>query len=121
MRRLLGITAVAVLLLTGCNAFDGDDSKGMGDAPVATSSTGHRGGDDSAATITNMPDNYGNVATKCVAEARPWRIIEGTNFSTNSNFVVVQDPDQCGGAYVPGPRTVPSTTSSVLVDQGDDG
>ena len=97
-----------------------DDTEGLGDAPVATISTGQRGGDDSPATVTNMPDTYGNLATKCVAGAPPWRVIEGTNTSyTGSNFVVVQDPKACGGDWVPGPRVVSSTAGNGMEDEDD--
>jgi hypothetical protein len=111
-RRLLGGLAALTLLLTTAACASDDDTKGMGDAPVATASTGHKGGDDSPATITNMPDHYGNAATKCVAGAPPWRLIEGTNFSSDSSFLVVQDPKKCGGTWVPGPSMVRSTVSS---------
>lgn len=116
------IAAVALALTFSATACArDDDSKGMGDAPVATSTSGKRGGDDTPATVTNMPNTYGNVATKCVAGAEPWRIIEGTNTDyTGSNFLVVQDPKACGGDWVPGAKVVASTRSKG-VEEPDDG
>lgn len=114
------IAAVAAILLaaTGCND---DDSKGMGDAPVATATSGKKGGDDSPATITNMPDHYGNIATKCVAGRKPWAVVEGTNTDyAPSNFVLVQDPHECGGDWVPGPRVVGSVSGSHGIQPPDE-
>lgn len=112
--------AVALLLLAATGCSMDDDTEGLGDAPVATIGTGKRGGDDSPATITNMPDYFGNVATKCVAGAKPWRLIEGTNTSyTGSNFALVQDPKACGGDWIPGPRIV-SSSPGKGVESDDD-
>jgi hypothetical protein len=108
VRRFLLLSVAALLAATGCMGDDADD-KGLGDAPVATAASGKKAGDDSPATITNMPNHYGNLATKCVAGAKPWRVIEGTNTdSAPSNFILVQDPHTCGGDWVPGPRVVSS-------------
>lgn len=123
MRRL-GLLTAALLLLAGTavGCSSDDDDKGLGDAPVATNtSSGKKGGDDSPAIVTNMPDSFGNVSTKCVAGRPPWAIIEGTNTDyTGSNFVVVQDPKACGGDWVPGPKSVASTRGKG-VEEPDDG
>lgn len=120
MRRWL-IAAVALTITFSVTACDSaNDSKGMGDAPVATSTSGKRGGDDTPATVTNMPDKYGNVATKCVAGAKPWRIIEGTNTAyAGSNLIVVQDPEACGGDWVPGAKMVVGTGNSGATPSDD--
>jgi len=116
---IAAMTLALVFSATGC--YGDDDSKGMGDAPVATSTSGVRAGDDSPGVVTNMPNHYGNVATKCVAGAKPWRIIEGTNTDyTGSNFALVQDPKACGGDWVSGARVVMGTRSKG-VEEPDDG
>jgi hypothetical protein len=121
MGQFISVAAVSLLLLAATACSSDDDSKGMGDAPVATTTSGVRGGDDSPATITNMPDHYGNIATKCIAGAKPWRVIEGTNTDyTGSNFVVVQDPKACGGDWVPGARYVPASSSKGMESPDDD-
>jgi hypothetical protein len=121
MRRWLAAAAAATLALTATGCSRDNDSKGMGDAPVATSSTGKKGGDDTPAIVTNMPDGYGNVSTKCVAGAPPWRLIEGTNTDYNgSQMIVVQDPKKCGGDWVPGPTAVVSTHGAGA-EEPDDG
>jgi hypothetical protein len=122
MRRWLtaAVTLALVFSATACSNND-DDSKGMGDAPVATASTGKKGGDDSPATITNMPDGYINLATKCVAGAPPWRAIVGTHTDyASSPLGLVQDPKACGGDWVPGPKVVLSPVTSGAPPQNDD-
>jgi len=122
MRRALAATAAALLLLVATGCSREDDSEGRGDAPVAVNtSTGKKGGDDGPATCTNMPDGYGNVCTKCVAGAKPWRTIEGTSTSYNgSQFVVVQDPEACGGKFLPYPLVV-SSGGGIGAEEPDDG
>lgn len=120
MKRHLVATAAVViaLVITGCDSYN--DEHGMGDAPVATTSSGKRGGDDSPATCTNMPDGFGNVCTKCVLGAKPWRMVVTTNTSyAPSNIVLVQDPQQCGGDWVPGARVI-NGTSNKGADSDDD-
>lgn len=56
--------AIAVTALAGCES----DSRGTGDSPVAD----HHG-DDSPANVTNFPDGFANIATKCVAGAPGYR------------------------------------------------
>jgi hypothetical protein len=79
-RALTGGLLAAVLLsgLTAC-------SKGRGDAPV---SNGGRG-DDSAAAVTNFPDGFANIATKCVAGAPGYRAFVTTR---DAAPVVLPDP-----------------------------
>lgn len=71
-----------------------DDPSGRGDAPV-----GGRHGEDSAVTVYNMPDGFGNVSTKCVGPGQ--RGYSTTHFdqsdgddtkATNASIVVVPDP-----------------------------
>lgn len=118
-RRMIAVVAAILLAATGCQGDE--DDKGLGDAPVATATSGKKAGDDSPATITNMPNYYGNVATKCVAGAQPWRIIEGTNTDyAPSNFILVQDPKKCGGDWVPGAKVIGSTSSSGIEPQDEE-
>lgn len=117
---LLVVSLVVVMTATTAGCHSDDDSKGTGDAPVATASGGERGGDDAPARCTNMPDGFGNVCTKCVAGAKPWRIIATTNTSYSpSNFVLVQDPKACGGDWVSGARYVPASTGNGVESEDD--
>jgi hypothetical protein len=50
------IALAAAAALTACSAFD--QANGRGDAKIS-------GTDNSGAEIVNMPDVYGNLATKC--------------------------------------------------------
>lgn len=113
MKRWL-IAAVTLTITFSATACSNDsDSKGMGDAPVATATSGKRGGEDSPAVCTNMPDGYSNVCTKCVAGAKPWRLIIGTHTDyASSPMGLVQDPKACGGDWVPGPKAILSTDNS---------
>lgn len=70
----------AVSALAGCAS----DSRGTGDSPVAD----HRG-DDSPANVTNFPDGFANVATKCVAGAPGFRAFVTTREAAP---VVLADP-----------------------------
>lgn len=63
------------------------DDKGTGDSPVATVN-GHKGGDDSPADVTNFPDHFANLATKCVHGAPGFRA-----FVTTRNAAPVILPD----------------------------
>lgn len=122
LKRWLAAATVATVVLTatGCDSYN--DEHGMGDAPVATATTGRRGGDDTPATCTNMPDGFSNVCTKCVAGAKPWRVIITTHTDTAPSAMgLVQDPKACGGDWVPGPKTVMGTTPSGATPPDDDG
>ncbi|MGW5349866.1 hypothetical protein ACWERV_04990 [Streptomyces sp. NPDC004031] len=72
--------AVAVAALTGCAS----DSRGTGDSPVAD----HRG-EDSPANVTNFPDGFANIATKCVAGAPGFRAFVTTREAAP---IVLADP-----------------------------
>lgn len=76
----LAAIALAVAALSGCAS----DKRGMGDAPVAN----HRG-DDSAADVTNFPDHFANIATKCVAGAPGFRAFVTTREAAP---VILADP-----------------------------
>jgi hypothetical protein len=120
MKRLILVPAAALLLLVATGCSMDDDTEGLGDAPVSTVSTGQRGGDDSPADCTNMPDGFGNLCTKCVKGAKPWRAIVTTNTAYSpSSFVAVQDPKACGGDWVPGPRVVSSSTGNGMEEEDD--
>jgi hypothetical protein len=71
---------VAVAALSGCSS----DRRGMGDSPVAN----HRG-DDSPADVTNFPDQFANIATKCVAGAPGFRAFVTTREAAP---VILADP-----------------------------
>lgn len=80
------LAAVAALTLTACGQ-EHDDYRGKGDAPVA----GHHG-EDSPANVTNFPDGYSNIATKCVDGAPGWRVIITTHADhAPPAMAVVQD------------------------------
>lgn len=76
--------AIAVSALAGCAS----DKRGTGDSPVAG-----RRGDDSPANVTNFPDHFANIATKCVAGAPGFRAFVTTREAAP---VILADPD-CKG------------------------
>jgi hypothetical protein len=69
-QRVTRMVAAALLALIAVPAVAGcsQEKRGTADAPVS----GHRG-DDSPASVTNFPDHYANIATKCVAGAPGFR------------------------------------------------
>lgn len=71
------VALLGAVALTGC-------SKGMGDSPVSNGGKG----DDSPAAVTNFPDHFANIATKCVAGAPGFRA-----FVTTRNAAPVIKPD----------------------------
>jgi hypothetical protein len=75
---------IAVSALAGCAS----DNRGLGDSPVAE----HRG-DDSPANVTNFPDHFANIATKCVAGAPGFRAFVTTREAAP---VILADPN-CKG------------------------
>lgn len=88
MNKKVQITAVSLaflvgISLTGCSKYN--DERGKGDAPVA----GKRG-DDSPANVTNFPDHFANIATKCAAGAPGYRIFVTTR---EAPPVVLPDPN----------------------------
>ncbi|WP_190191854.1 hypothetical protein [Streptomyces minutiscleroticus] len=74
--------------LAGCSQ-EHDDERGKGDAPVAG-----RKGDDTPAEVFNMPDGFGNLATKCVGHG--FRAYVTTNATGPSNVQIVED-EACAG------------------------
>lgn len=94
MRRVRASVWAAALALTagsllvGCSQ-EHDDKRGMGDAPVQG-----RKGDDSPAEVYNMPDGFGNLATKCVGHG--FRAYVTTNANAPSNVQIVEDKS-CAG------------------------
>lgn len=70
-RHLVAAAAVALAAgLAGCSQYN--EARGVGDAPV-----GKR--NDQPADVTNFPDGFGNVATKCsvVPGKRIWMATHG--------------------------------------------
>ena len=73
---VLSAIALTVGLMGGLTACD-HNNKGTGDSPVATIN-GHKGGDDSPADVTNFPDHFANIATKCVHGSPGFRAFVST-------------------------------------------
>lgn len=74
------LALIAVPAVAGCSS----EKRGTGDAPVAN----HRG-DDSPANVTNFPDHFANIATKCVAGAPGFRAFVTTREAAP---VILADP-----------------------------
>ncbi|SEG68707.1 hypothetical protein SAMN05216223_108117 [Actinacidiphila yanglinensis] len=85
-RRVTRYLAAALLALIALPALAGcsSDKRGTGDSPVAN----HRG-DDTPANVTNFPDQFANIATKCVAGAPGFRAFVTTR---DAAPVVLADP-----------------------------
>jgi hypothetical protein len=83
-----GLVLVGVGALAGCSQ-EYNDERGKGDAPVKG-----RAGDDTPAEVFNMPDGFGNLATKCVGHG--FRAYVTTNATGPSNVQIVKDKT-CGG------------------------
>ncbi|KRC99430.1 hypothetical protein ASE41_37325 [Streptomyces sp. Root264] len=83
-----GLVLLAVGTLAGCSQ-EYEDKRGKGDAPVQG-----KAGDDTPAEVFNMPDGFGNLATKCVGHG--YRAYVTTNATGPSNVQIVQDKT-CGG------------------------
>lgn len=67
---ILSICIIA--LLAGCGVKENwENTRGKGDAPVGLK-------DDSSADVTNFPDSFANIATKCVAGAPGFRVFVTT-------------------------------------------
>ncbi len=78
------IPAIAAIgLVTGCSQ-QYNDERGKGDAPVQG-----RSGDNTPAEVFNMPDGFGNLATKCVGHG--FRAYVTTNGGGPSNLEIVPD------------------------------
>lgn len=80
-RRLIAAGAVATVLLAGCSGYNAD--RGKGDAPVA-----NKKGDDSPAYVVNFPDDFANVAHKCLGKNGIY-----TTTREAAPVVVVNDPE----------------------------
>ncbi|MBD0838215.1 hypothetical protein ICC28_05805 [Streptomyces sp. TRM68416] len=82
----------AIGLVTGCSQRYNDE-RGKGDAPVQG-----RSGDNTPAEVFNMPDGFGNVATKCVGAGKRayvttgWVHLDDPPVVVPANTVVVDDP-----------------------------
>ncbi|QNP66207.1 hypothetical protein [Streptomyces genisteinicus] len=91
--RRVGVAAAFLVMIaagavTGCSASY-NDQRGKGDASVQ----GGRG-DDTPAQVFNMPDGFGNLATKCVGHG--YRAYVTTNATGPSNVEIVPD-ETCTG------------------------
>ncbi|WP_282700260.1 hypothetical protein [Streptomyces sp. CC219B] len=82
LRRVILMIA-AIGLVTGCSQRYNDE-RGKGDAPVQG-----RSGDNTPAEVFNMPDGFGNLATKCVGHG--FRAYVTTNAGGPSNLEIVPD------------------------------
>jgi hypothetical protein len=82
-KRVISGGLMAAVLLSGLTACS-SESRGTGDAPVA-----QRKGDDSPASVTNFPDGFANIATKCVAGAVGYRAFVTTRVAAP---VILPDP-----------------------------
>ncbi|SEO62764.1 hypothetical protein [Actinacidiphila rubida] len=81
-RHLTALAAIAVAMAALCGCAS--DRRGTGDSPVAG-----RRGDDSPANVTNFPDHFANIATKCVAGAPGFRAFVTTREAAP---VILADP-----------------------------
>ncbi|WP_432133787.1 hypothetical protein [Streptomyces sp. bgisy154] len=94
MRRIRASVGAAALVLTvgallaGCSQ-EYQDERGKGDAPVEGGK-----GEDTPAEVYNMPDGFGNLATKCVGHG--FRAYVTTNATGPSNVQVVEDKSCVG-------------------------
>lgn len=80
----------AVVVLSGCGIEEGIKSdRGRGDAPHPGRNTING---DPADFIIEMPDGWGNVATKCAYTG--YRAFESTKSGGASSLVIVKD-DRC--------------------------
>lgn len=97
MRKIATAVACAALLFgaTACSNYN--DHRGKGDAPVQ-----NRKGDDSPAQVINMPDDFRNMAIKCIKGSEPWAFVN----TTSDDAMVIQDPVKCGGKVLAGPLQV---------------
>jgi len=79
---LVAIVALvcALAAVSGCAS----DRRGTGDSPVA----GHHG-ENSPADVTNFPDQFANIATKCVGGAPGFRAFVTTREAAP---VILPDP-----------------------------
>ncbi|MFE3265634.1 hypothetical protein [Streptomyces sp. NPDC059215] len=84
-RAVASLIAVLIAggLIGGCSK-EYNDKRGKGDAPVQG-----RRGDNTAAEVFNMPDGFGNLATKCVGHG--FRAYVTTNASGPSNVQIAPD------------------------------
>lgn len=87
VKTMMQVLALASLLVSAGCSQDYSDKRGRGDAPVLD---GH--GDNTPAEVFNMPDGFGNVATKCVGHG--YRAYLTTNATGPSNIQLVAD-DTC--------------------------
>ncbi|MGW1727317.1 hypothetical protein ACWCQK_30915 [Streptomyces sp. NPDC002306] len=77
------LVLAAGAVLAGCSQSYNDE-RGKGDAPVRG-----KAGDDTPAEVFNMPDGFGNLATKCVGHG--FRAYVTTNATGPSNVQIVED------------------------------
>jgi len=85
----------AIFTLAGCSSYN--DHRGKGDAPVE-----NRKGDDTPAQVINMPDDFRNMAIKCIKGSEPWAFVN----TTTDDAMLIQDPAKCGGKVLTAPLQV---------------
>jgi hypothetical protein len=90
----VAISGVAFVAGCGTTGIDSlDDPRGKGDAPVTAA-------DDSGAYVTNMPNGFGNIATKCLNGAPGFRVAVTTrgvgDQGVPASMVIVPD-EACRG------------------------
>lgn len=95
MKKTLVIAGVVFAggMLAACSAFD--QSNGRGDTAIQNT-------DNSGAEIINMPDTYGNLATKCSHGFRVWSTTHGSSDDTTeyaSQVWIEKDPT-CDGPVI---------------------
>ncbi len=88
MKKKLAIIVIPASLLSlisvaGCEQYK--DERGRGDAPVAA------GRDDTPAHVINFPDNFGNVAWKCVG---PDKVFVSSRSGTDNSSSLVVTPNR---------------------------
>lgn len=88
--RLGSLTVAAAAcgaLLVSCSGYN--EQRGWGDAPVGSVQDG-------PAEVVNMPNEFGNVATKC--DGHGHRLYVVTHSRSDAPVVVIDDPSCPGGA-----------------------
>lgn len=85
MKRVLVLSVAAILAFAGCEQYKSD--RGRGDAPIETD-------DDSGAYVTNFPNVYPNVATKCLHGANGLRVVVPSRADVTQGMGIVVVPDE---------------------------
>jgi hypothetical protein len=82
------VAALAVTAaLSGCGVNEYKEDRGRGDAPVSTENN------DDPANIVSMPNNFANVAYKCVGPDMVYVTSRPSDSAGHGIFVVPNHPD----------------------------